>query len=208
MFHSAASTQGLGPRISAKSPWSGGIPETFEPSCCRPLARLMVWFMEDVCYFVNHSIEEPIPAMQRGRLEPVLPYPQLLENFWVSFFFKGIPLGWSIRYIFEGSNINISIQILFVLNVHPWQKRFQTLEAKKTILLYLCVWSLLASTSTVNEGLRMETLGWFMFLRYTLEGSNINNMMFGDWRVTVPKINGTKSDGSRMVLSYDFRPPF
>ena len=47
-----------------------------------------------------------------------------------------------------------------------------------------------------------------MFLRYTLEGSNINNMMFGDWGVTVPKINGTKSDGSRMVLSYDFRPPF
>ena len=32
-----------------------------------------VWFVEDVCYFVNHSIEEPILAMQRGRLEPVFP---------------------------------------------------------------------------------------------------------------------------------------
>ena len=47
--------------------------ETFEPSCYRPLARLMGMICGRCLLFVNHSIEEPILAMQRGRLEPVFP---------------------------------------------------------------------------------------------------------------------------------------
>ena len=88
------------------------------------------------------------------------------------FFFKVYPWG-SIRYTLEGSNINISIQILCFERA-SLAKTVSDPGGQKAILLFLCVWSLLAPTSTVNEGLRMETLGWFMFLRYTLEGSNIN----------------------------------
>ena len=40
------------------------------------------------------------------------------------------------------------------------------LAGKKTILLFLLFWPLLFSTSTVNEGSRMETCGWFFLKVY------------------------------------------
>ena len=81
-------------------------------------------------------------------------------------FSKVYPWG-SIRYTLEGSNINISIQICCFERA-SLAKAISDPGGQKTILLFLWVWSLLSSTSTVKEGFRMETLGWF-FLRYTLE---------------------------------------
>ena len=130
-----------------------------------------------------------------------------------------------------------------VLNVHPWQKPFQTLEAKKLSYCFFEFGLCCPQPVLLRKALEWKFLGDF-FERYTFEGSNINisinfwrktapwidanlrgfwwlscylagisrtnrnNMMSGDWRVTIPKINGTKSDGSRMVRSNDFRPPF
>ena len=68
----------------------------------------------------------------------------------------------SIRYTLEGSNINISIQIRCFERA-SLAKTISDPGGQKTILLFLCVWSLLASTGTVNEGLRMETFGCFFF---------------------------------------------
>ena len=64
----------------------------------------------------------------------------------------------SIRYTLEGSNINISIQIRCFERA-SLAKAISDPGGQKTILLFLCVWSLLAPTGTVNEGLRMETFG-------------------------------------------------
>ena len=94
-------------------------------------------------------------------------------------FSKVYPWG-SIRYTLEGSNVNISIQICCFERA-SLAKAISDPGGQKTILLFLWVWSLLSSTSTVKEGFRMETLGWFFFevypwgsIRYTREGSNIN----------------------------------
>ena len=63
-----------------------------------------------------------------------------------------------LTYTLEGSNINISIQIRCFERA-SLAKAISDPGGQKTILLFLRFWSLLSSTSTVEEGFRMETLG-------------------------------------------------
>ena len=84
-----------------------------------------------------------------------------------SFFFKGIPL--------QGLILKITSTYV-VLNVHPWQKLFQTPTAKNYFIISLlldfvahlhrqyCLWRL-----------KSENFWVTFFCRYTLAGSNIKN---------------------------------
>ena len=64
------------------------------------------------------------------------------ENFWVTFFFTGIPL--------RGLISKIPSTCVF-LNVHPWQKQFQTPRAENyCILSLILVFVVLSTISTVS----------------------------------------------------------
>ena len=94
-----------------------------------------------------HSNREPSSTVNEGLR---------METFgW--FFSKGIPL--------RGLISRFPSKYVF-LNVHPWQKPFQTLEAKKLSYYFSDFGLCCPQPVLLTKGLRMETFGWFFFKVY------------------------------------------
>ena len=76
------------------------------------------------------------------------------------------------KYILAGSNIETSIQIRFFERA-SLGKTISDPKGKKLWYPFFNFWSLLSTTSTVHEGLRVKTFGSLFLYKYILAGSNI-----------------------------------